>query len=58
MTKAFEPRVTLITLGVADIARSRAFQETGLGWKASSESQDDVEAPLALGSSSKAARSE
>lgn len=38
----FEPRVTLITLGVADLARARAFYEAGLGWKASPASQDDV----------------
>jgi catechol 2,3-dioxygenase-like lactoylglutathione lyase family enzyme len=38
----FEPRVSLITLGVDDLARARAFYETGLGWSASSASQDDV----------------
>jgi hypothetical protein len=38
----FEPRVSLITLGVDDLARARAFYETGLGWKASSASQGDV----------------
>lgn len=32
-----EQRLTLITLGVADVARSRAFYER-LGWKASSAS--------------------
>ena len=36
-----QPRVTLITLGVADVARSRAFYEA-LGFKASSASQDEV----------------
>jgi len=36
-----DPRVTLITLGVADVARSRAFYEA-LGWKASSASQPEV----------------
>jgi catechol 2,3-dioxygenase-like lactoylglutathione lyase family enzyme len=36
-----EPRITLITLGVADIAKSRAFYEA-LGWKASSASQPEV----------------
>jgi len=36
-----EPRISLITLGVADVARSRAFYEA-LGWKASPASQDDV----------------
>ncbi len=30
-----EPRISLITLGVADLARSRAFYEA-LGWRASS----------------------
>lgn len=29
-----EPRISLITLGVADLARSRAFYEDILGWKA------------------------
>jgi catechol 2,3-dioxygenase-like lactoylglutathione lyase family enzyme len=28
---AFESRVSLITLGVNDLARARAFYETGLG---------------------------
>ncbi|MCL7751519.1 VOC family protein [Guyparkeria hydrothermalis] len=27
-----EQRLSVITLGVADLARSRAFYETGLGW--------------------------
>ena len=36
-----QPRVTLITLGVADVARSRTFYEA-LGFKASSASQDEV----------------
>lgn len=36
-----EPRITLITLGVADIARSRGFYER-LGFKASSDSNADV----------------
>lgn len=36
-----EPRVSLVTLGVADVARARRFYET-LGWKASSASQNDV----------------
>jgi predicted lactoylglutathione lyase len=36
-----EPRITLITLGVADLARSRAFYEA-IGWKASSASQAEV----------------
>ena len=36
-----EPRLSIITLGVADIARSRAFYEA-LGFKASSASQETV----------------
>lgn len=36
-----EPRVSLITLGVANVSRARQFYEA-LGWKASSASQDDV----------------
>lgn len=36
-----EPRVSLVTLGVADVARSRAFYEQ-LGWAPSSQSTDDV----------------
>jgi predicted lactoylglutathione lyase len=36
-----EQRVSLITLGVADVARSRRFYEA-LGWHASGASQEDV----------------
>jgi|1186.fasta_scaffold82828_2 catechol 2,3-dioxygenase-like lactoylglutathione lyase family enzyme len=36
-----EPRISLITLGVADLARSRAFYEA-LGWRASSASQPEI----------------
>lgn len=36
-----EPRLSLVTLGVADIARSRAFYEK-LGFKASSDSNEAV----------------
>jgi catechol 2,3-dioxygenase-like lactoylglutathione lyase family enzyme len=36
-----EPRISLVTLGVADIARSRAFYEA-LGWTASSASSPEV----------------
>jgi uncharacterized protein len=32
-----DPRINLVTLGVADVARSRAFYE-GLGWQASKAS--------------------
>lgn len=38
---AFAPRITLITLGVADVARSTQFYER-LGWKRSSASQDSI----------------
>ena len=34
-------RVSLITLGVADVARARSFYEA-LGWKASSASMDEI----------------
>ena len=36
-----EPRVSLITLGVADVGRARTFYES-LGWRASSASQAEV----------------
>jgi predicted lactoylglutathione lyase len=36
-----EPRITLVTLGVADVARARAFYEQ-LGFMASSASQESV----------------
>lgn len=36
-----EPRISLITLGVADMAVSRAFYEA-LGWRASAQSNDEV----------------
>lgn len=36
-----EPRLSFVTLGVADVARSRAFYET-LGFNASSASQESV----------------
>lgn len=36
-----EQRLSLVTLGVADVARAQAFYER-LGWRASSRSQDDV----------------
>ncbi len=42
MPADFEPRISLVTLGVADLARARAFYETGLGWRASPASQGDV----------------
>ena len=37
-----EQRLSVITLGVADLERSRRFYETGLGWTASPASQDGV----------------
>jgi predicted lactoylglutathione lyase len=37
-----QPRISLITLGVADLARARRFYEAGLGWKASAASNDNV----------------
>ena len=36
-----EPRISLITLGVADVGRARAFYEA-LGWRASSASGPEV----------------
>jgi uncharacterized protein len=36
-----EPRISLITLGVADVARSRSFYEA-LGWRASEASAPEV----------------
>jgi predicted lactoylglutathione lyase len=36
-----EQRVSLITLGVADLARARAFYE-GLGWSSNAKPEDDV----------------
>ena len=36
-----QSRITLITLGVHDVARARAFYEA-LGWKASSASQPEI----------------
>ncbi len=36
-----EPRVSLVTLGVKDLARSRAFYEA-LGWRSDSKPEDGV----------------
>lgn len=36
-----DPRISLVTLGVADVAASRAFYER-MGWKASPASQESV----------------
>jgi len=37
-----EPRITLITLGVADVARARRFYVDGLGWPAASFGGEEV----------------
>lgn len=37
-----EQRISLITLGVTDLARSRHFYEHGLGWQPSSASNEQV----------------
>lgn len=37
-----DARVSIISLGVSDMARSRAFYERGLGWKPSNIGSDDV----------------
>ena len=37
-----EPRLSLVTLGVADLARARPVYESGLGWPVSPASQGDV----------------
>lgn len=39
---SMKPRVSLITLGVDDLARARRFYETGLGWKVSGAGNDQV----------------
>lgn len=37
-----EPRVSLVTLGVKDLERARAFYRDGLGWPLSGASTEDV----------------
>jgi len=37
-----EPRITVVTLGVADLERARNFYVNGLGWKASSSSNEHI----------------
>ena len=37
-----EPRISLVTLGVADLVRARRFYEEGLGWPASSASNEAI----------------
>ncbi len=39
---SMKPRVSLITLGVHDLARARRFYEMGLGWEVSGASNDQV----------------
>jgi uncharacterized protein len=36
------PRISIVTLGVADLERSRKFYEAGLGWPVSSDSGDEI----------------
>ncbi|CAN5367205.1 VOC family protein [soil metagenome] len=37
-----EPRLSLVTLGVSDLARARTFYEHGLGWPVQPQSTGDV----------------
>jgi uncharacterized protein len=37
-----EQRLTLITLGVSDLSRSKRFYEDTFGWKPSPQSNDDI----------------
>lgn len=37
-----QQRISVVTLGVADLARSRTFYEAGLGWLPARQSQGDV----------------
>ena len=37
-----EQRLTMISLGVADLARSRAFYLDGLGWQEREESSEHI----------------
>ena len=39
---SIRPRISLVTLGVCDLARARRFYETGLGWKPSGAGNDNV----------------
>ena len=39
---SIRPIISLVTLGVRDLAHARQFYETGLGWKASSTSNENV----------------
>jgi catechol 2,3-dioxygenase-like lactoylglutathione lyase family enzyme len=40
--RVMEQRLTVITLGVSDVARARAFYCDGLGWTAAPSSNDDI----------------
>jgi uncharacterized protein len=37
-----QPRISIVTLGVADLEQSRRFYENGLGWPVSSESSEEI----------------
>ncbi len=37
-----EPRISIVTLGVADLQRSIRFYEQGLGWRRSSAGGDEI----------------
>lgn len=37
-----EPRISVITLGVGELDRSRAFYEQGLGWRSSPRSEGNL----------------
>lgn len=39
---SIEPRLSLVTLGVRDLAAARRFYEQGLGWPVSPASQGDI----------------
>lgn len=58
-----DPRITLITLGVKDLKKARAFYAKGLGWKESSAGNESVaffqlSGGLALGLFSRASLAE
>lgn len=37
-----DPRISVVTLGVRDLARSRQFYAGGLGWRQATGSNDDI----------------
>ncbi|WP_085441159.1 VOC family protein [Magnetofaba australis] len=37
-----DAKLSLVTLGVENMARARAFYETGLGWEASGQSNENI----------------